>query len=156
MGKSGGTKDPGVPSIRYGLKAIPGRAELSATGEKLMASVRYFVNDVENSVRFYTETLGFKLEQRFGPAMAIVQYKDLSLWLAGPQSSAAKAMPDGSEPRPGGWNRFVLQVEDLNGLVTKLKSQDVPFRNDIVGGPGGHQVLCEDPSGNVIELFQPA
>ena len=124
--------------------------------EVLKAIFRYLVNDVESSVSFYTQFLGFKLEQQFGPAMAIVSRDGFTLWLAGPKSSAAQPMPDGKIPQSGGWNRFVLQVEDLNGLVTKLKSQDVPFRNDIVGGPGGHQVLCEDPSGNVIELFQPA
>lgn len=88
--------------------------------------------------------------------MAIVAKGDLNLWLAGPVSSAAQAMPDGRKPEPGGWNRFVFQVEDLNALVTKLKTQNVRFRNEIVKGPGGSQILCEDPSGNVIELFQPA
>jgi predicted enzyme related to lactoylglutathione lyase len=98
--------------------------------------------------------LGFELKQQFGPAMAIVQKESLILWLAGPPSSAAQAMPDGRKPQPGGWNRFVLQVEDLPSLVTKLKAQGISFRNDIVRGPGGSQILCEDPSGNVIELFQ--
>jgi len=121
-----------------------------------MASFRYLVNDVEKSIAFYTGALEFKLEQQFGPAMAIVSKGDFTLWLAGPLSSAAQAMPDGKKPAPGGWNRFVLQVEDLAGLVKKLKSQEVRFRNEVVKGPGGQQVLCEDPSGNVIELFQPA
>ncbi len=121
-----------------------------------MASFRYLVNDVDKSIAFYTEALGFKLEQKFGPAMAIVVKDDFSLWLAGPVSSAAQAMPDGRKPEPGGWNRFVLQVDDLAGLVEKLKSQEIRFRNDIVKGPGGQQILCEDPSGNAIELFQPA
>ncbi len=121
-----------------------------------MASFRYLVNDVEKSVAFYTSALGFTLKEQFGPAMAIVTKADITLWLAGPPSSAAKAMPDGSKPQPGGWNRFVLQVEDLNKLVQQLKTQGVKFRNEIVSGPGGQQILCEDPSGNVIELFQPA
>jgi catechol 2,3-dioxygenase-like lactoylglutathione lyase family enzyme len=121
-----------------------------------MISFRYFVHDVEKSVSFYTEALGFKLEQQFGPALAILSKENFTLWLAGPMSSAAQPMPDGKKPQPGGWNRFVLQVKDLNTLVTKLKSQEVHFRNDIVKGPGGQQILCEDPSGNVIELFQPA
>jgi predicted enzyme related to lactoylglutathione lyase len=121
-----------------------------------MITVRYLVKDVETSIQFYTNALGFDLEQQFGPAMAIVSKGDLTLWLAGPPSSAAQAMPDGQKPVPGGWNRFVLQVEDLNHLVGELKSQGTHFRNEIVKGPGGSQILCEDPSGNVIELFQPA
>ena len=121
-----------------------------------MVSVRYLVKDVETSIRFYTECLGFDLEQQFGPAMAIVSKGELNLWLAGPVSSAAQAMPDGRKPEPGGWNRFVFQVEDLNALVTQLRAKNVAFRNEIVKGPGGAQILCEDPSGNVIELFQPA
>jgi len=120
-----------------------------------MASIRYLVNDVDSSIKFYTEALGFDLKQQYGPAMAIVAKGDLTLWLAGPMSSAAKPMPDGSKPQPGGWNRFVFQVEDLRGLVGKLKESGVRFRNEIVQGPGGSQILCEDPSGNVIELFQP-
>jgi predicted enzyme related to lactoylglutathione lyase len=120
-----------------------------------MVSVRYLVNDVPASIQFYAEALGFKLEQQFGPAMAIVSKGELTLWLAGPPSSAAQAMPDGRKPTPGGWNRFVLQVDDLSALVEKLRGQKVAFRNEIMKGPGGSQILCEDPSGNVIELFQP-
>lgn len=121
-----------------------------------MASVRYLVQDVNESIRFYSELLGFQLKQQFGPAMAILSKEDLTLWLAGPPSSAAQAMPDGRKPEPGGWNRFVLQVADLKALVAKLKENGVKFRNEIVQGPGGQQILCEDPSGNVIEIFQPA
>lgn len=121
-----------------------------------MASIRYLVNDVDESVGFYSGQLGFELNQQFGPAMAILSKGDLTLWLAGPPSSAAQPMPNGEKPAPGGWNRFVFQVEDLNGLVTSLKTQGTKFRNEIVQGPGGSQILCEDPSGNVIELFQPA
>jgi len=119
-----------------------------------MISVRYLVNDVDAAVAFYTQRLGFSLEQQFGPAMAIVRRDDLTLWLAGPPSSAARPMLDGRKPEPGGWNRFVLQVEDLAKLVAELRAAGVAFRNDIVRGPGGQQILCEDPSGNVIELFQ--
>lgn len=119
-----------------------------------MASIRYLVNDVPKSIQFYSESLGFELKQQFGPAMAIVAKGDLTLWLAGPVSSAAQPMPDGRKPEPGGWNRFVLQVEDLPALVERLKNQGVKFRNEIIKGPGGSQILCEDPSGNVIELFQ--
>jgi catechol 2,3-dioxygenase-like lactoylglutathione lyase family enzyme len=120
-----------------------------------MASVRYLVNDVDQAITFYTQ-LGFTLRQQFGPAMAIVAHDDLTLWLAGPRASAAKPMPDGRVPGPGGWNRFVLQVADLSALVATLRAQGVSFRNDIVDGPGGRQILCEDPSGNVVELFEPA
>lgn len=120
-----------------------------------MASVRYIVNDVSASVAFYTGSLGFTLQQQFGPAMAIVSRGDLTLWLAGPAASASRPMPDGSQPVAGGWNRFVLQVDDLAALVMKLRANGVKFRNDIVTGPGGQQILCVDPSGNVIELFQP-
>lgn len=119
-----------------------------------MASIRYLVSDVQTSIDFYTSRLGFTLEQQFGPAMAIVRRDDTTLWLAGPQSSAARPIPDGSRPTPGGWNRFVLRVDNLASLVAELKSADVKFRNDLVSGPGGTQILCEDPSGNVIELFQ--
>jgi catechol 2,3-dioxygenase-like lactoylglutathione lyase family enzyme len=121
-----------------------------------MAQVRYLVTDVGEAVAFYTGRLGFTLRQAFGPAMAIVSRGDLTLWLAGPSASAARPMPDGRRPEPGGWNRFVLQVDDLAGLVDELRRQGVRFRNDIVTGPGGQQILCEDPAGNVVELFQPA
>jgi catechol 2,3-dioxygenase-like lactoylglutathione lyase family enzyme len=120
-----------------------------------MVSVRYLVNDVDAAVRFYSKSLGFELVQQFGPAMAIVSQNELNLWLAGPPSSAARAMPDGRKPEPGGWNRFVLQVENLSEAVSRLRAEGVPFRNEITHGPGGSQILCEDPSGNLIELFQP-
>lgn len=120
-----------------------------------MASVRYLVRDVDQAVAFY-QRLGFSLRQQFGPAMAIMARDDLTLWLAGPRASAARPMPDGRVPQPGGWNRFVLSVTDLAALVSSLRGQGVPFRNDIVEGPGGRQILCEDPSGNVVELFEPA
>jgi catechol 2,3-dioxygenase-like lactoylglutathione lyase family enzyme len=120
-----------------------------------MVSVRYLVHDVDAAIAFYTR-IGFALHQQFGPAMAILARDDLTLWLAGPRASAAKPMPDGRTPEPGGWNRFVLQVTDLAALVATLRAQGVAFRNDIVEGPGGRQILCEDPSGNVVELFEPA
>ena len=121
-----------------------------------MASVRYLVNSVDEAVAFYTGRLGFELSQQFGPALAILRHGDLTLWVAGPQASASRPMPDGRKPQPGGWNRFVLPVADLAGLVTDLRVQGVAFRNEIVTGVGGKQILCEDPSGNVIELFQAA
>jgi catechol 2,3-dioxygenase-like lactoylglutathione lyase family enzyme len=121
--------------------------------EDIVISVRYLVHDVAAAIAFYKH-LGFTLRQQFGPAMAIMARDDLTLWLAGPRASAAKPMPDGRVPEPGGWNRFVLQVTDLTGLVATLRSQGVTFRNDVVDGPGGRQILCEDPSGNVVELFE--
>jgi len=121
-----------------------------------MAAVRYIVRDVDDAIAFSTEGLGFALRQQFGPAMAILARGDLTLWVAGPASSAARPMPDGRQPEPGGWNRIVLQVDDLDATVARLRARSVVFRNDIVSGPGGRQTLCEDPSGNPIELFQPA
>lgn len=121
-----------------------------------MATIRYMVKDVEPSIAFYTQHLGFKLEQQMGPAFAIVAKDDLSLWLSGPQTSAARPMPDGRQPEPGGWNRFVVEVEDLPALVSRMKQAGVRFRNEIISGPGGQQILAEDPSGNPIELFQAA
>jgi len=121
-----------------------------------VATIRYLVTDVDAAIAFYTERLGFTLVQQMGPAFAIVGRSDLSLWLAGPRSSAARAMPDGRKPEPGGWNRLVVEVDDLEAEVTALRDANVSFRNDIVTGPGGKQILLEDPDGNPIELFQPA
>ncbi len=121
-----------------------------------MAYVRYIVDDVEDAIAFYVSKLDFELEQQFGPAFAIVVRGDLTLWLAGPTASASKPMPDGAKPSPGGWSRFVLTVDDLESVVSKLKDEGVNFRNEVVEGPGGKQILCNDPSGNVVELFQPA
>ena len=119
-----------------------------------MATIRYIVRGVEESVEFYTKKLGFQTVEQFG-AMAILAKGDLTLWLAGPQASASRPMPDGSKPIPGGWNRLVIQMDDLAGTITEMKEAGVAFRNDIVAGPGGQQILVEEPSGNVIELFQP-
>lgn len=120
-----------------------------------MADVRYLVDDVDAAVDFYTEHAGFTLAQRIGSAFAIVTRGDLTLWLSGPASSAARPMPDGRRPKPGGWNRLVLQVDDLPTAVEELKRAGVPLRNEIVSGPGGQQILMEDPAGNPVELFQP-
>ena len=120
-----------------------------------MAAVRYLVQDVPAAIAFYTEHLGFTLQQQFGPAMAILARDDLTLWLAGPMASAAKPMPDGRQPVPGGWGRFVLEVQDLPALVARLRTAGVVFRNDILAGPGGLQILAEDSSGNCVELFEP-
>jgi catechol 2,3-dioxygenase-like lactoylglutathione lyase family enzyme len=122
-----------------------------------MAQVRYIVDDVDKAVAFYTDKLGFEIVQDFRPAIAIMRRDDLTLWAAGPTASASRPMPDGAQPKPGGgWNRFVLTVEDLEATVSRLRADGVKFRNDIVVGPGGRQILCEDPAGNVVELFQPA
>jgi glyoxylase I family protein len=121
-----------------------------------MATIRYFVGDVERSVAFYTMNLGFRLDQNMAPAFARVSQGDLTLWLAGPQSSAARPMPDGRHPEPGGWNRFVVELEDIETRVEEMKSAGLRFRNEVVNGPGGKQILLEDPDGNVVELFEAA
>jgi glyoxylase I family protein len=121
-----------------------------------MAVARYLVDDVDTAVAFYTDRLGFTLERRMGPAFAIVALGDLSLWLSGPQSSAARPMPDGRCPEAGGWNRFVLEVDDLEARAAELKQAGLTFRNEIVSGPGGKQILLEDSAGNPVELFEPA
>lgn len=121
-----------------------------------MAQFRYLVADVDQAIAFYAERLNFTLLQQFGPAMAILKRGDLTLWLAGPLASASQPMPDGSKPEPGGWNRIVLVVEDIAAMTAELTAAGVSFRNKITQGPGGKQILCSDPSGNVVELFQPA
>lgn len=120
-----------------------------------MARVRYMVDDVGSAVEFYVSLLGFDLDQQFGQAVAILNHGDLELIVAGPKTSAAVAMSDGAIPSPGGgWSRFVLTVEDLESVVSGLKDKGVPFLNEIVSQGGRKQILCTDPSGNVIELFQ--
>ena len=119
-----------------------------------MATVRYLVNDVEAAASFYVEQLGFVLEQEMLPAFARIRRDDLTLWLAGPTSSAARPMPDGRRPEPGGWNRFVIEVDDLAAVIEGLGAGGAVFRNDIVRGPGGSQILVEDPDGNPVELFE--
>jgi len=121
-----------------------------------MADIRYLVDDVDEAVEFYTNHLGFTIAERWGPAFSIVSRGDLKLWLSGPQASAARPMPDGRQPVPGGWNRLVIVVEDMSQLLVKLKAANVVFRNEPFSGPGGKQVLIDDPSGNPVELFEPA
>ena len=118
-------------------------------------NVRYMVDDVEAAVAFYTAHLGFTLISKTLPAFADVARGDLRLLLSGPASSAGRPMPDGRRPVPGGWNRIHLIVDDLEAEVARLRSAGVRFRNEIVTGPGGSQILLEDPSGNPIELFTP-
>jgi catechol 2,3-dioxygenase-like lactoylglutathione lyase family enzyme len=121
-----------------------------------MVNVRYMVKDVEAAIAFYVSHLGFTLLSKTLPAFADVIRGDLRLLLSGSASSAGRPMPDGRVPGPGGWNRIELVVDDLAAEVDRLRSAGLTFRNDIVTGPGGSQILLEDPSGNVIELFQPA
>jgi len=118
-------------------------------------NVRYMVDDVEAAVSFYTTHLGFTLLSSAAPAFADVSRGDLRLLLSGATSSAGRAMPDGRRPEPGGWNRIQLIVDDIGAEVARLRGQGLGFRNDVISGPGGSQILLEDPSGNVIELFQP-
>jgi catechol 2,3-dioxygenase-like lactoylglutathione lyase family enzyme len=119
-------------------------------------NVRYMVDDVDDAVAFYTEHLGFTLLSSAAPAFADVARGDLRLLLSGPTSSAGRPMPDGTKPVPGGWNRIEFVVDDIVAEVDRLRGAGLRFRNDIVTGPGGSQILFDDPSGNPIELFQPA
>jgi catechol 2,3-dioxygenase-like lactoylglutathione lyase family enzyme len=121
-----------------------------------MVNVRYMVDDVQASIDFYTKHLGFELLTSAAPAFADVRRGNLRLLLSGPASSAGRPMPDGVKPGPGGWNRIHLIVDDVGAEVGRLRQEGLGFRNDVVTGPGGSQILLEDPSGNVIELFQPA
>jgi catechol 2,3-dioxygenase-like lactoylglutathione lyase family enzyme len=121
-----------------------------------LVSVRYLVDDVEASIAFYTEHFGFEVISSAAPAFADVVRGRLRLLLSGPASSAGRAMPDGRVPGPGGWNRIHLIVDDIEGEVERLRGAGLTFRNDIVTGPGGRQILVDDPSGNPVELFQPA
>jgi catechol 2,3-dioxygenase-like lactoylglutathione lyase family enzyme len=124
--------------------------------ENDLVSVRYMVDDVEESIGFYTRHFGFSLRSSAAPAFADVTRGNLRLLLSGPASSAGRPMPDGRTPRPGGWNRIHLIVDDIASEVERLHAAGLTFRNDIVSGPGGRQILLDDPSGNPIELFQPA
>jgi catechol 2,3-dioxygenase-like lactoylglutathione lyase family enzyme len=123
----------------------------------MSASVRYIVSDVEAAIPFYTEGLGFKVDMHPGPGFASLSKGDLRLLLSRPGGGggAGQSMPDGRQPEPGGWNRVQLEVSDLEATVAALREQGRRFRNDIVTGNGGKQVLVEDPAGNCIELFQP-
>ncbi|HEX8861276.1 MAG TPA: VOC family protein [Actinomycetes bacterium] len=121
-----------------------------------LANVRYMVDDVQTAVDFYTTYFGFTLRSSAAPAFADVTRGNLRLLLSGPTSSAGRPMPDGRRPSPGGWNRIELVVDDLEVEVQRLRAAGLTFRNDIVIGPGGSQILLEDPAGNPIELFQPA
>ena len=118
-----------------------------------MATVRYLVRDVDAALPFY-EALGFSITERWGPPFVMLAREDLTLWLSGPGTSASRTLPDGSVPHPGGWNRLVIEVTDLHGSMAALRDAGARFRGEPVQGPGGKQVLVEDPSGNPIELFE--
>jgi predicted enzyme related to lactoylglutathione lyase len=119
--------------------------------------VRYIVNDVEAAITFYTQQLDFKLEMHPAPAFAMLSRGDLRLVLSAPNPAGGggRSMPDGTRPEPGGWNRFAIEATDLAATVDRLRKEGAHFRNDIVTGVGGRQILLEDPSGNPVELFEP-
>ena len=119
--------------------------------------VRYIVHDVDAAIDFYTELLGFKLEMHPAPPFAMLSRGDLRLVLSAPNpmGGGGQSMPDGTKPQPGGWNRFAIEVDDLPAMVEALRREGVHFRNDIVTGVGGKQIILDDPSGNPVELFQP-
>ena len=118
--------------------------------------VRYLVDDVQAAIDFYTTHLGFTTNTSFPPAFADVRRGNLRLLLSGPSSSAGRPMPDGRTPHPGGWNRIHLLVDDIDAEVARLRKGGVAFRSDVVSGPGGRQIVLDDPAGNPVELFQPA
>lgn len=131
----------------------------SAKGQPLVLGlwgVRYQVKDVQRSISFYTETLGFNLDRKMLPAFGQVSTGNLKLILSGPGASGSRPLPDGRAQEPGGWNRVVLLVKDLPARIGELKKQGVRFRNEMEAGPGGRQIQLEDPDGNPIELFEPA
>jgi catechol 2,3-dioxygenase-like lactoylglutathione lyase family enzyme len=119
-------------------------------------NVRYMVDDVSAAMDFYSTHIGFTVLTDQAPAFADVKLGNLRLLLSGPASSAGRVMPDGRQPGPGGWNRIHLLVDDIDGEVARLRGAGVRFRSDVVTGPGGKQIVLDDPSGNPIELFQPA
>jgi catechol 2,3-dioxygenase-like lactoylglutathione lyase family enzyme len=123
----------------------------------MTVDVRYLVDDVEAAAAFYLGHLGFVEEGDWqGAPFRMIRRGDLRLWISGPGSSAARPMPDGTVPAPGGWNRFVVEVDDIEAEVTRLREAGVGFRSEIVTGPGGRQAVLDDPAGNPVELFQPA
>jgi catechol 2,3-dioxygenase-like lactoylglutathione lyase family enzyme len=121
-----------------------------------IVSVRYMVDDVDEAIGFYTKFLDFELLTSAAPAFADVKRGNLRLLLAGPTSSAGRPMPDGAKPGPGGWNRIHFIVDDLSAEVARFRDAGARFRNDVIEGPGGKQILLQDPSSNVVELFEPA
>jgi catechol 2,3-dioxygenase-like lactoylglutathione lyase family enzyme len=164
-------EDSGDPGVGYGegdkeatREPKPSETERShtmTTGDTNVetrdtVNVRYMVDDVDAAVDFYTNHFGFTVRTNFAPAFADVVRGSLRLLLSGPTSSAGRPMPDGRKPEPGGWNRIHFIVDDIETEVERLREAGLPFRNDIVSGPGGKQILVDDPAGNPIEIFQPA
>jgi glyoxylase I family protein len=143
------------PSSEKSNEAVSSAAD-SANFVKGLWGVRYQVTDVNRSVNFYTRQLGLKLDHQNLPAFAQVSVGNFKLILSGPGASGSRAMPDGRQQAPGGWNRIVLQVDDLPGRIETLKKAGLRFRNEMETGPGGNQIQLEDPDGNPIELFEPA
>jgi catechol 2,3-dioxygenase-like lactoylglutathione lyase family enzyme len=119
-----------------------------------MAAVRYFVKDVAASTAFYKEVLGFSVIKEMGPPISLLERDGTELWVSGPISSAAQPMPDGRKPESGGWNRIVVEVDDIEAKANEFREKGIVFRNEILSGPGGKQVLIEDPDGNPIEIFE--
>src|SRR5215813_11098180 len=147
---------PGVVVVIRALMALTESKEKHVTDPRNMVSVRFMVDDVEKAVAFYTKFLGFEVLTSFAPAFADVARGNLRLLLSGPTSSAGRPMPDGTKPTSGGWNRIHLIVDDIDAEVARLRDAGARFRNDILQGPGGKEILLQDPSGNVVELFEPA
>jgi glyoxylase I family protein len=135
--------------------ALDREGRAAAIRRNEVVSVRYQVADLDRAIAFYTERLGFALDERFGGAFAAVSSGNLRLILSGPGSSGARPMPDGRSQQPGGWSRILVYVADLEAEVRSLQAAAVPFRNTVETGPGGSQILIEDPDGNPIELHQP-
>ena len=119
-----------------------------------MIRFRYIVHDVDQAVEFYKSNFDFKLEEQYGPAIAILERDGVQLIVSGPMASASKPMPDGTKPSPGGWSRMVITVDDIETVVSRLKKNGVQFKNDLMDNQGRKQILCLDPSDNIIELFQ--
>ncbi len=120
-----------------------------------MITIRYLVNEVDEAVKFYTSNLEFQLKRQFGDQLAILERDGVMLMVTGPKASGSWAMPDGTKPAPGAsWNRFIIYVDDIKSLVSRLKQNGVKFRNEILDGVGGKQILCLDPSGNIVELYE--
>ena len=163
VGRAIGALDPAhdTENPRKGIIPMQGqqsRTDSSAERQQLVLGlwgVRYQVRNVQRSIDFYTQTLGFTLDQQNVPAFGQVSIGDLKLILSGPGASGSRPMPDGRQQEPGGWNRVVLQVKDLPARIRELKNQGVRFRNEMEVGPGGKQIQIEDPDGNPIELFEP-
>jgi glyoxylase I family protein len=153
-----------TPQRTRGRRVVPMQGQQTTTDSSVkrqrfvlgLWGVRYQVKDVQRSIGFYTQTLGFNLDQQNVPAFGQVSIGDLKLILSGPGASGSRLMPDGRQQEPGGWNRVVLQVKDLPACITELKNQGVRFRNEMEVGPGGKQIQVEDPDGNPLELFEPA